>query len=424
MRNFPHQINQISKISESLRIASELLSRGDNIGADGVFGYAVLRRGIYNFRGLSAVSDDALEEAIILEKRKPVQNQGPRTFARDLRRTLQLLNFIRQDVSDYSITQLGENIIRLPDPPDVEATNIWIESLAGLTLEDSNNSNTRMHPAINMLRIILARPDIEKKWLAFAFDMGNDSDNELNRILQLLNLDFDSALHIVGASEYTAANAVKIVPSLLQQIGLIAIDNGNCNITETGLRLINPDIEINDRTNREPRIRNSQSGFTIDNPDDVPEHRSRIIRERTTEEQVHSAAILDERTSKHQELVRKIIEMLRNSEDVEDVRITDYAFDILFTLPKRNEWILVEVKTLRGDALIQGRNALGQLLFYEFFDVRPISNDAKVVRIAAFDNNPGKQVIDFLAANNTLCLVVSSDNILIPDGYDDCFVVR
>ena len=95
MRNFPHQVNRITKIRGALQAARELISAGEDFGNDGTFGYSVVRAGVYPFRGLHNPTPHELELAIQLEQQKPASNQGPRTFARDLRRTLALLGFLR-----------------------------------------------------------------------------------------------------------------------------------------------------------------------------------------------------------------------------------------------------------------------------------------------------------------------------------------
>ncbi len=90
--------------------------------------------------------------------------------------------------------------------------------------------------------------------------------------------------------------------------------------------------------------------------------------------------------------------LLRNSGRVTEVRVSDDAFDVLAFIQIRPEILLIEAKTVRNDALIQARIALGQLLFYEYFDVRPIAEGHSITKVIAFDNEPGEQVREFLAA--------------------------
>ena len=249
--------------------------------------------------------------------------------------------------------------------------------------------------------------------------MRNDSDAELGRVLALQRLSFGVALESVGAGEYMAANAVKILPSLLEQLGLMSIQGGTCTLTPSGLSLI-PDTRA---SSPEGRVspRRVRQGRAVAEPTDIPEHPLAPGRIRGTEDQLHSAALLEERTSQHQQLIRRIVNLLRNSRQVREVRVSDDAFDVLAFIQTRSEILLIEAKTLRNDALIQARIALGQLLFYEYFDVRPIAEGHSIRKVVAFDNEPEGEVREFLAAYDVVCLVVSRDTIQIPAGFEGYF---
>jgi len=420
MRNFPHQVNQIHKIKGALQVASMLIQGERDVGDVGIFGYAVARAGIYTFRNLANPSAQELEEVIGREQGKIPSNQGPRTFARDLRRTLLLLGFLAHTgTSEWQITTTGQRVLDLPDPPDPEATAVWTDAVVNLSLADPAGGPT-IHPAQSMLRIVASRPGVEKRWLAFSLDMRDDSDDELDRVLGLQRLGFERALESVGASEYTAANAVKILPSLLEQLGLLSIQTGTCTLTPSGLSLLVPATQV--LPGRPARLRQTRRGREVTETSDVPEHPSVPGRIRSTEDQLHSAALLEERTSQHQQLVRRVVNLLKNSDQVAEVRVSDDAFDILAFTQEPPEILLIEAKTTRNDSLIQARVALGQLLFYEFFDVRPIAEGYSVRKVVAFDNEPEEQVREFLAAYDVVCLVASQDTIQVPAGFEDYFV--
>ena len=114
--------------------------------------------------------------------------------------------------------------------------------------------------------------------------------------------------------------------------------------------------------------------------------------------------------------------LLKNSDQVVEVRVSDDAFDILAFTQEPPEILLIEAKTTRNDSLIQARVALGQLLFYEFFDVRPIAEGYSVRKVVAFDSEPDQQLREFLAAYDVVCLVASQDTIQVPAGFEDYFV--
>lgn len=419
MRNFPHQVNQIPKIKGALWVVWQLAMDDRDVGDDGVLGYAVARAGIYTFRSLLRPSFQELEAAIQREQGKQPSNQGPRTFARDLRRTLLLLGFLdHPEPSDWRVTSSGQRVLDLPDPPDPEATALWTDAVVNLGLPDPSVGDI-IHPARNMLKIVTSRPGVEKRWLAFALDMRDDSDAELDRVMALPRLPFRATLESIGAGQYIAANAVKILPSLLEQLGLMSIQGGTCNLTPSGLALISATQVLS----REQRFitRQVRRGRTITEPADIPEHPSVPGRIRGTEEQLHSMALLEERTSQHQQLVREIANLLRFSGRVSEIRVSDDAFDVLALSGARPEVLLIEAKTLRNDALIQARIALGQLLFYEFFDIRPIAEGRCIRKVVVFDSEPGQQAREFLTAYDVACLVYGQDTLRVPAGFEEYF---
>lgn len=420
MRNFPHQMNQIPKLRRALEVAAQLSSVGRNIGDDGELGFALTRRRIYTFRGLATPTDDELEAAIERERQKPLYDQGPRTSARDLRRTLVLLGFLDYNADgECIVSPLGKQILSLPDPPDPDAVSVWVDAVININLVGTTEEIEETHPALNMLRITAEIPNIEKQWLAFALEMNNDSEEELDRVLALRAVPFDSALQMVGASKYMAANGVKILPSLLEQLGLINIPGGRCTITPEGLGLLITPTPIPPIPTPTPR--QTHQGRVITAPDDIPEHGANLGQTRTTEEQLHTAALLNERTNQHQELVRRIVGVLRESGQAGEIRVSEDAFDIAATIPARGEMLLIEAKTIRNDALVQSRIALGQILFYEHFDIHDMAEGRTIKRIVAFNDEPGHQIRGFLDAYDTSCLVINTEQIIAPDGYEDCF---
>lgn len=354
------------------------------------------------------------------EQGKIPSNQGPRTFARDLRRTLLLLSFLEHTgTSEWQVTATGQRVLSLPDPPDPDATAVWTDAVVNLSLPDPSGGPA-IHPARSMLRIVASTPGVEKRWLAFSLDMRDDSEGELDRVRALQRLNFEAALESVGAGNYMAANAVKILPSLLEQLGLLSIQRGTCTLTPSGLSFLVPATQI-PLPGRPVRIRQARRGREVAETDDIQEHPLVPGRIRSTEDQLHSAALLEERTGQHQQLVRRIVNLLKDSRRVAEVRVSDDAFDILAFTQEPSEILLIEAKTTRNDSLIQARVALGQLLFYEYFDVNPIAEGHSVRKVVAFDSEPEEQVREFLAAYDVACLIASQDTIQVPVGFEDYF---
>lgn len=428
IRNFPHQVNAIPKLRAALQVASEILQRGEDLHDDGIYGYAVVRSRVYTFRGLSEPTDEQLEQRIAEEQIKSASNQGPRTFARDLRRTLLLLGFLELDEQgNFCVSESGSRLLSLSDLPHEESKLLWINAVLGVELPSDVHGISPLHPALNMLRIIARVPDVEKRWLAFALDMADDSDEELNRVLDLIETgNFDSARESVEASEFDAANAVKILPALLEQIDLIRIDSGRCQLTELGESILDERYFI--ATTVKPpfiapkvraRRRSPRDGYTIYRADEIKRHERERGIVRTREDQIHSALLLDERTTEHQKAVCKLVEALRN---VTNIKCSEDAFDVLAISQIEDLLLLFEVKTIRKDSLAQARIAVGQLLFYEFFDVIPIASGRKIVKVAVFDDEPGDDVRSFLNYNGIYCIAILKGGISVPPELRNYFV--
>jgi hypothetical protein len=201
-----------------------MIAENLDITDDGAYGYALAEAGVYSFRGLAAPAPETLRARITEERTKPLGSQGARTFARDLRRTLLLLGFL-QNNADHSpeLSSTGSRVLAIGEELTAEARQLWIHALLSMHLADSA-ADLPLHPARAALLIASARPEIEKRWLALALDMQDDSEQELNRVLELIDQgDFADACNSLGVSDYEVANAVKIIPSLLEQVGLLSI---------------------------------------------------------------------------------------------------------------------------------------------------------------------------------------------------------
>jgi hypothetical protein len=88
MKNFPHQINQISRLTKALSVFNDLIQGGANIQDDGVVGDAFAKAGVYTFR---EQQNRTVEDLLAEEHRKDIGSQGTRTCARELRRFFSLL---------------------------------------------------------------------------------------------------------------------------------------------------------------------------------------------------------------------------------------------------------------------------------------------------------------------------------------------
>jgi hypothetical protein len=50
LKNFPHQVNDLGKLTSALNVANVLIGSKKSIGDDGVFGEALAHAGVYSKR--------------------------------------------------------------------------------------------------------------------------------------------------------------------------------------------------------------------------------------------------------------------------------------------------------------------------------------------------------------------------------------
>ena len=221
MKNFPHQINDIPKLVAALKVYKDLLDKNADTSDDGVFGYELATALVYKFRDQSDESPAAIAARIEQEKKKIAQNQGARTAARDIRRFFDLAHFI----DNSGITQTGKNILdagsNIKDPV---VQILWRNAMLKVALPSTHTpAISESHPYQVLLNIVKARPQLSRDKLALALEAEDDSDKELQRILQIA--DSNNWTESIDCSEAQRRNAVKILPAIARQIG---------DITSTG----------------------------------------------------------------------------------------------------------------------------------------------------------------------------------------------
>lgn len=426
IRNFPHQVNTIAKLRGALQVAAEILERGEDLSDDGIYGYTLIRREIQRFGDLPSPTPTELEERIEREQAKTESNQAPRTFARDLRRTLLFLGFLtKRGLGVLQLSGTGSRILGLPPLPHPETQALWIDAILGIALPGEPRG-AFLHPARNMLRIVQSIPNVEKRWLAFALSMNNDSGDDLDRMLELIRGgDFDEARQAAGASEYQAANAVKILPALLEQVSLISITSARCNLEDLGRHVLSqhrfvtpsPVTPASVAPGRRRR-RTTRYGYTVTSTEQIRIPEQGETTARTEEEQADTARLIRDGTAEHQRTVRTLVSLLQN---VGETQCSEDAFDVLASSSIDDVLLLFEVKTLRNDGLARARDAVGQLLFYEFFDVLPRANQSTVLKVAVFNDEPGEDARAFLSYAGVLCVALLNTSVSVPEELHPYF---
>ena len=75
------------------------------------------------------------------------------------------------------------------------------------------------HPYRILLRLVSDNPGIEIRKLMLAFEARDDSAAEYERVTDLIGMDFLALRQAIGVEQASAANAVKILPSIAVQVG-------------------------------------------------------------------------------------------------------------------------------------------------------------------------------------------------------------
>ncbi len=382
MKNFPHQINQIGKLTEALHVFSELNENGVNLQDDGAVGDAMARRGVYTFRAQPPDIERRLEE----EHRKAPSNQGTRTFARDLRRLFTLIGFIASD----GLTSTAETLIRQQtDPLDESARQIWSDALFDMAVEDANGNVS--HPYRIMLRLVEDIPGLPAFKLGLCLEAQDDSETEYARIKRLAAIETKEQLcQQIGVSPHAARNAVKILPSLARQIGdILETDNGyHLGYAER------PDTDAEPSTVEESKLQRRSRQVTSE------QITARGSKERSRRSSIrkYDPDAIGKRYSSHESLLAQLVKTLANN-----VSTVEGYYDLLAVT--KDAAILFEVKTIRKDAARQVRTGLGQLLYYEYMLVAPFYPDIDLYRCLVTDRALTTDLANLLAKHNITSLV-------------------
>jgi len=74
--------------------------------------------------------------------------------------------------------------------------------------------------------------------------------------------------------------------------------------------------------------------------------------------------------------------------------------------------MLVEAKTIRNDARRQVRVALGQIFYYEYFDVAPLHPDKEILRLVLTDEQISTDLQKFLTKHQIGVVWILKDETL------------
>ncbi|MFC2076208.1 hypothetical protein ACFLT7_03900 [candidate division KSB1 bacterium] len=400
MKGFPNQVSDFGSLARALRALIAVQTEGGNPKDDGVFGEFLIRSGVLRTGHTPIPVDEYLQRQKAI---RSLSNQSYRTRARGLRETFRILGLIDDTGSEIVITPSGRRIAALADEGLApETIRIWREVILDISHDGGDRETS--HPYQVLLRLVAMKPGIIRAKCALALEAKNDSDQELERIIGLVDLDEEEIRRQIEVTESTWDNAKKILPRFAEQLGDVRKTGQRFYLSDTpGANDRSPGaagVEVGVRGPRRPRTSREVTAGTIASSgtaDDWDE--SEHLDGDDIDPAVLRAQIAKtrERLRRHNLLVRKLAGQLES----EGAELFEHPFDCLACFP--GEGILVEVKSLDGteaDEIIRVREALSQLLYYEAFVTHPVTEGRALKKIACFEHKISDRHIEWFQAND------------------------
>lgn len=394
MKGFPNQIADFGKLSAGLRIALNLSRSGQNAKDNGVFGTALVRGSVAG----TGHTPMPVEEYLAEQEGKPAGSQGHRTAARGLRELYRRLGLIDDDGAELIVTPLGEQAASYADQPmSDEQIIFWRTALSNM---GHDGDGALSHPYQVLLRLVSRRPGITRAKCALALEARDDSNEELDRICDLAELDEADILEAIGVSQSNWDNAKKMLPRFAEQLGDVVKDGQQYTLAQAP-----GDVAPTRETNVAPASAGDAPATRVArNPRQVtPDTIGQAgIGERTEpapppnldpEKMAAAVATRADRVRRHNLIVRELAARLERF----GFRLFEDPFDILAVRDRQG--LLVEVKTLDGseaDERDRVRDALAQLLYYEAFVTAPLAEGCEITKLACFESRPSDDHIQWL----------------------------
>ena len=404
MKNYPNQASSFKRVRGTLQTIHDLNIAGRDSTNDAVLGYEAAARGFYTFRGLdqATATQAQFNARVAEERRKPKGSQGAQTFARELRRTLEDMGWIDDAAR---LTSRGVDLL-MSTPQSVEEQALVVEGLLNIEATNKDGSQPN-HPVMTMLRLLSYRPSLHREGLELALEPIDDSEAEIQRVIGLYQLSPAERQEKINATPAQRANAVKIFPALAVYAGLVIEEDGLYSLSQDGWQVIGQAPAAARQRIARRRGRRMTVGRKVTSGTVATKLRTSPPRTLSPEEQARAAERLDERTASHQNLVKRMADLIGDThgELFED----EFSYDLLWVPDHGNTpVVLFEMKTITSDtdAYARVRDAAGQLRYYEFFQVKQMVSDRSVLRVAVFDDDIPSALIEFLDAE-TVAVIVS-----------------
>lgn len=385
MKNFPHQFNDLEKLYNALAAAKQLV-RNKRPLTDENFGEQLTREGIYTYRDKSL----SIDEFLVKEQEKSASNRGYLTVSRDIRRFFELLGFITVFPDKTAkFSPAANQLLRITS--ESVRKELWKNSLLQLGLEGTDGEVS--HPYRILLKLVNTFQGIETPKLMLALEAENDSEEEFERISNLAQKSIEQIIADTGTTKSMAANAVKILPGIAEQLGDIERVNGR--VYPIGQLVITED-EI---TTEEQPIRKAKRAYRETNLEEIAKDPNLNIISSVSIDLAEAIHIRQRRLAEHQEIVRLLAELNARY----GFKLFEGKFDCLATKDKTA--LLYEVKTIlptASDEEKQTVKGVGQLKYYKFSIVHKEMGYSKIKEVLVFSSKPNDGIIDFCSAENIL----------------------
>lgn len=383
MKNFPHQFNDLTKLYNALA-AVKLLVRNQTPLTDDNFGRQLTIEGIYTYRNRELT----IEQFLASEQEKPAANRGYLTVARDIRRFFELLGFIT--VFQDRTVRLSPAANQLLRTTSVDIRKeLWKNSLLQLGLEGTDGEVS--HPYRILLKIVNTFPGIDTRKLMLALEAENDTEEEFERIYNLAQRTIEQIIADTGTTTAMAANAVKILPGIAEQLG--DIERRSNRAYPVGQLVITED-EI---TTEEQPERRARAEYRQTNAGEIARDPNLNIISSVTVDYAEAIRIRQRRLAEHQEIVRLLAYINENC----GFELYEGKFDCLAT--KNDTALLYEVKTILASASDEEKQTVkgvGQLKYYKYSIVNRQMGYTNIKEVIVFSNRPETGIIEFCSAEN------------------------
>jgi len=388
MKNFPHQFNDLEKLFNALAIANELID-ADTALTDENFGEQLTRKGIYTYRDKAL----SVDEYLVKERGKPVASRGHLTVARDIRRFFELLGFIivfpdkKGKLSPAAKELLGTESEEL-------RKKLWKNVMLQLGLEGKDGEVS--HPYRILLKIVNTFPGIDTPKLLLALEAKNDSQQEFERIGTLARLNIEEIINKTDTSTAMAANAIKILPGIAEQLDDIKRVAGKSYPTA---QVIITEDEIS--TEEELNIPKERAAFRAVNSEQIAKAPALKVISSVSIDLADAIKTRQERLAEHQEIVR----LLAILNEKCGFQLFEGKFDCLGI--RGDIGLLYEVKTILENVQDQERQAVkgvGQLKYYRFSIVEKQMGLSDIREILVFSRKPDTRIIDFCTVENIVVI--------------------